>query len=192
VVAAAGCSTTVEPSVTASAPATSLSPSVAPPTPTELLAAALAPLLAANAFETTITVDGKAVVTSVGRSVSDSTQLTVTTSGKAVDYVRIPPQAWARSAGGTWVLITVDEAPGSPLDALTAPVTLVQDATDPAKLVATYAADALGLSGDPVTVTIVLGAALTFRYEVDAGGHPTVSETTIRPATSTDPIIAPI
>lgn len=192
VFAAAGCSTTVEPSVAASATTASLPPSVTPASPAQLLAAALAPLLAANQFETTITIDGKAAITSVGRSVSDSTQLTVTTSGKAVEYVRIPPQAWARPEGGTWVLITVDEAPGSPIGVLAAPTTLAPDAADPTHLVATYPAASLGLEGDPVTVTITLGAAVTFRYEVDAGGHPTISETTIRPTTSTEPITAPI
>ncbi len=41
-------------------------------------------------------------------------------------------------------------------------------------------------------VTITLGAAVTFRYEADASGHPTASETIIRPPVSQDPIVAPI
>jgi hypothetical protein len=161
-------------------------------TPAELLAAALAPLHAANEFETKVTVDGKAAVTSAGRSVGGGTQLTVTTSGKAVDYIQLPPQAWARQSGAAWVLITVDEAPGSPLGVLATPTTLAADPSNPASLVATYPALNLGLAGDPVTVTITLGNAVTFHYEADTGGHKTVSETTIRPSTNRDPIKAPI
>lgn len=162
-----------------------------PATPAELLAAALAPLHAANEFETKVTLDGKVAVTSAGRSVGGGTQLTVTNSGKAVDYIQLPPQAWARS-GATWVLITVDEAPGSPLGVLATPTTLATDPSKPATLVATYPALSLGLTGDPVTVTITLGSAVTFHYEADTAGHKTVSETTIRPTTNLAPIKAPI
>jgi hypothetical protein len=164
---------------------------VRPASPAELLAAALAPLHAANEFETKVTVDGQVAVTSAGRSVDGGTQLTVTTSGKTVDYIQLPPQAWARQSGGSWVLITVDEAPGSPLGVLAAPTTLETDPSNPAALVATYPALSLGLAGDPVTVTITLGTEVTFHYEAVTAGHPTVSETTIRPSTNLDPIKAP-
>jgi hypothetical protein len=167
-------------------------PSSVPVTPAAMLAAALAPLQAASDFETTVTVDGAVAVSSAGRSVGGSTQLTVATSGKAVDYVQVPPQAWARQSGASWVLVAVDEAPASPLGVLSAPLTLGLDPSGAATLVATYPAAALGLAGDPVTVTITLGAAVTFRYEADASGHPTTSETIIRPPVSQDPIVAPI
>ena len=162
-----------------------------PPPPDERLATALAPLAEANAFDSTVTVDGAVAVTSTGRSVAGATQLTVTTSGKTVDYVQIPPRAWARESGGAWVLVAVTEAPGSPLAVLAAPSTLAADPSGGATLLATYPASALGLEGDPVSVTIVIGEAVTFRYESEAGGHVTVSETTIRPATNLEPITAP-
>lgn len=181
------------PSPSPSAPASaSASASARPATPGELLAAALAPLHAASAFDTKVTVDGKVAVTSAGRSVDGGTQLTVTTSGKTVDYIQLPPQAWARPSGGAWVLVTVDQAPGSPLGVLAAPTTLAADPSNPAALVATYPALNLGLTGDPVTVTITLGSAVTFHYESNAAGHKTVSQTTIRPSTNLDPIKAPI
>ena len=131
-------------------------------------------------------------VTSAGRSVGGATQLTVTTSGTAVDYIQIPPQAWARQSSGSWVLVGVNEAPSSPLAVLAAPTTLAPDPSNPDILMATYPAAALGLEGDPVTVTITLGEAVTFHYEAETAGHPTVSETTIRPATNLEPITAPI
>lgn len=43
-----------------------------------------------------------------------------------------------------------------------------------------------------MSVTITLGVQVTLRYETEAGGHPTVSQTVIRPATNLDPITAPI
>lgn len=158
-----------------------------------MLAAALAPLQGAAEFETTVTVDGQVAVSSAGRSVGGATQLTVTISGKAVDYVQIPPNAWARESGGSWLLVAVNEAPGSPLATLAAPITLDGPFSRlPETLLATYPAAALGLEGDPVTVTITLGPAVNFQYQADAAGHATVSETTIRPAISLDPITAPI
>jgi len=166
--------------------------SARPATPPERLAAALASLHAANDFETKVTVDGKIAVSSAGRSIAGGTQLTVITSGKTVEYIQLPPQAWARQAGGSWVLITVDQAPGSPLGVLAGPTTLLVDPSNPAGLVATYPAVQLGLTGGPVTVTITLGAAVTFHYEATTGGHKTVSETTVRPSTNLAPIKAPI
>ncbi len=194
----AACAGAGQPSASAavaSSPSPSVSiaalPSVAPIPAAEQLAAALAPLLEASAFESSVTVDGQVAVTSSGRSVGGATELTVTTSGTVVDYVQIPPRAWARESGGLWVLVAEAEAPGSPLTVLAAPTTLLVDPTGAATLVATYPAVALGLEGDAVTVTITLGAAVTFRYQGEAGGHATVSETIIHPAANREPITAP-
>lgn len=166
------------------------SPSVAPLPATDRLATALAPLAEAVAFESSVTVDGQVAVTSTGRSLGGATQLTVTTSGTVVEYVQIPPRAWARESGGAWVLVAEAEAPGSPVAVLAAPATLVA-AQSGATLVATYPAAALGLEGDPVTVSITLGDVITFRYERETAGHATVSQTIIRAATNLEPISAP-
>lgn len=193
----AACGAAGQPSPSASRPAEAdsasiaPSPSATPPAPEVQLANALAPLAEANAFESSVTVDGAVALTSAGRSVAGATELTVTTAGKVVDYVQIPPSAWARESGGAWVLVAVTEAPGSPLAVLAAPTTLARDPAGGATLVATYTAAALGLEGDPVSVTITIGEAVTFRYEGEAGGHVTVSETSIRPTTDLAPIIAP-
>jgi hypothetical protein len=49
------------------------------------------------------------------------------------------------------------------------------------------------LEGDPITVEITLdGSSVTFTYETATGGRPTVSTTTIGPATQLDPIVAPV
>ena len=58
-------------------------------------------------------------------------------------------------------------------------------------LQATYPAAAFGLAGDPVKVTVTLGANdVTFGYSVTASGHTTQSTTTLKPA-APDAIVAP-
>jgi len=159
----------------------------------ELLAAALAPLRAASVFETSVTVDGKEVLSATGRSVGGASQTAVTTTGRTVDYVVMPKHAWAREPGHAWVAVETKAAPATPLDILSSPTTLAAGASDGAglSLVATYPAAALGLSGDPVTVTVTSdGGVVRFTYESTTSGHPMTSTTTLRPAPA-DPIAAP-
>lgn len=163
-------------------------------TPAQLLAAALAPLQGAAQFQTTVTIDGTVGVSSEGRSVGGATHLTVTTAGASIEYIQIPPQAWARQTGGSWILVGVDEALGNPLSVLTAPLTLDGPfSRAPDTLRATYPAAAFGLEGDPITVEIMLdGSSATFTYETETAGRPTVSTTTIGPTTQLDPIVPPL
>lgn len=176
-------------SAVASGPATS-PPSG--PDPASILAKALVPLQAASAFETVVEVGGTTIVNAKGRSVGDSNRLTVTTGGKAVEYIEIPPKAWAREPKGKWVLVAADQAPGSPLDALANPLGVTEGASGASgSLLATYPAAALGLEGEPLTVQITIdGTTVTFRYTASTEGHDTSSTTTIRPA-KPDPITAP-
>lgn len=151
--------------------------------------AALAPLQGASAFETVVEIAGAPVLTATGRTVGPASQLTVTTGGRAVDHIQIPPDAWAREPGGSWVLIGAEGAPAAPIDVLADPLTL--EAVSPTSFKATYSAASLGLEGNPVVVTISLdGPAVTFRYEATTGGRQTSSTTTLRPG-SADPIVAP-
>lgn len=192
---AGGAGATASPTDTIeSAPPTfSPSPTPIPLPPAEMLAAALGPLEAAAEFEMTVSVDGEAVVTSVGRSLGGATQLTVTRGGTVVEYIQIPPNAWAREAGGAWTLVAEAETPGNPLSVLASPATLDRPlAGSPNTLTATYPAAVLGLEGDPVTVEIQIDeASVTFTYETVAAGHPTTSATRIGPTTQLDPIVAP-
>ena len=72
---------------------------------------ALAPLRAASAFETRVDLGGATVVSVKGRTVGDASRLTVTNDGKAVEYIEIPPKAWAREPKGKWVLVAAEQAP---------------------------------------------------------------------------------
>ena len=174
-------------------------PSILPsptPVPADLLAAALEPLRAGSSFETTVTVDGEVVVTAAGRSAGEASELSVTTGTRTVDYVRVPPGAWAREPGRSWVSVDAGAAPGAPLDTLSTPATLVVSTPDgsPASAVtftATYLAATMGLTGDPVTVTITAdGGAVTFTYQAEASGRAMTSTTTLRPSAG-DPIAPP-
>ena len=160
---------------------------------TARLTAALEPVRAASAYETDVKVDGATVVGVTGRTFGAARRLTVTTASGSIEYIAIPPKAWARQGSGRWVLVAADQAPGAPLDVLAKPLTLeAGDATATGStFTATYPAKALGLEGDPLRVTItVQDQTLTFRYEATTTGHATSSTTTIRPAPA-DPIKAP-
>jgi hypothetical protein len=150
-----------------------------------------------------VTADGKVLASLSGRSVGTATSLGVTTVDRTVEYVRIPPLAWAREPGATWLQVAVAQAPDSPITVLGAPATLVfatsagsgSASAGPVAttLNATYAATALGLTGDPVKVTISIdGSTVTFRYERAESGRAVVSLTTLRPATMTKAIAAPL
>jgi hypothetical protein len=168
-------------------------PSTPGPSPAEALAAALAPLAAASEFDSVVTVDGVVATTLTGRTVDSATELSVTSSGRTVEYLRIPPNAWARETGAAWVIVDSTQAPSSPLAALAAPLTVEPAAGGvAATLQATYAAAALGLEGDPVAVLVTIeGSVVTFRYEQKSSGRAVVSTTVLRPATNTTPIATP-
>jgi hypothetical protein len=170
--------------------ATSAAPSAAPSAAAAALQAALEPLLIAATFETTVTLDGAVVLTAVGRSVGESSQTTATTGGRSVEYIQIPPVAWAREGTGPWVLVAGETAPVAPLGVLAAPLTL--EATSRAgAFTATYPAAALGLEGGPLTVAIEIeGTTISFTFEGNTSGHATSSRTTLRPGAS-EPITAP-
>ncbi len=157
-----------------------------------VLATALAPLRDASAFGTSVTVDGTVVVSATGRSVGNASTVSVTTGSRTVDYVRIPPKAWARESGLAWVLIDANTAPASPVDVLGAPTSVSGDGVGVgAVLAAIYPAAALGLTGDPITVTVTIGSsAVRFSYSVTTAGKTSISTTTLRPGTA-DPITAP-
>lgn len=162
----------------------------------EMLTAVLDPIRAAAEFESVVTLDGTTIATVTGRTLAGSSQVAVTREGRTVEYVQVPPSAWARDAAGKWVLVTAADAPTNPIEVLAAPASVgFADgaATGVVNLVATYPAAALGLGGDSVAVAISIdGTSVTFRYETAIDGHPASTETTLRPATVTDPIVPPL
>lgn len=197
----AACSVSAEGTPTASNSAATGSPmaaasgSPAPDVPpTERLTVVVSTLEAGSSFSSTVTVDGAVVLTTAGRSVADATEQTVVTSGRTVDYVQVPPQAWARESGADWVLVAAQQAPASPLETLAAPtsVQLGSETDGVLVLYATYAAAALGLEGTPVSVEVrVEGKQVTFRYTAQTGTHHTESVTVFQPTPNPSPVEAP-
>jgi hypothetical protein len=177
----------------AASPRTAAPASNPPAAAGDLLAAALEPLRVGSSFETSVTVDDAVVVSATGRTAGAASEMSVTTAGRTVDYVRVPPKAWAREPGASWVPVVEAAAPGAPLDTLSTPSTLVVSGADAGvtTFTATYAAATLGLTGDPVTVTITVdGTSVRFTYEASASGRKMTSTTTLRPAAG-DAIVAP-
>lgn len=197
----AGCTSAPTQSATASgaplsaAPATpgATVPAASQAPVTDILAAAMAGLDAGSQFDSTVTVDGTVATALTGRTIGSAASLTVTTGDRTVEYVRIPPTAWAREPGASWLVIDAAQAPNSPLDALREPLSLERDAVSAGTVLnATYPAAALGLEGDPVPVTIAIDAdTVTFRYAETSAGHEVVSTTILRPTTDTTPIAPP-
>ena len=195
----AGCAAAGSSGSPIASPSRSVSASPAGPTPSAVsapaatrLASALKPLLKASAFETIVKVGGAVAVSAKGRTVGDTSRVTVTTVGRTVEYIEIPPKAWARDGSAAWVLLAVEQAPVAPLDVLGVPLSLqAPTGAGPDTFTATYPAKALGLDGDPLTVTItIVGDSVTFRYAATTAGQQSESTTTIRPAAA-DPISAP-
>lgn len=164
------------------------------PSASAILAAALAPLEGASEFESIVTLDGAVATSLTGRTVGTASTLVVTTQGRAVEYVRVPPNAWAREPGGTWLVVDAEQTPSSPLATLASPISLesLPGSGATTSLQATYDAKALGLEGDPVSVVVTIdGSVITFRYEKTTSGRAVVSTTVLRPATDTAPIATP-
>ena len=186
----AACSTSPSPS---GGSGSATSPGASSAAAQAILDAALASLGDASEFTSNVTLDGAVVTSATGRTVGQATKLTVTAGGRTVEYARVPPKAWAREPGGTWVIVDASQAPDSPLAALAAPLTIVAGPGDPAtSLTATYPATALGLTGDPATVTVTIaGSVVTFEYRKTTSGRTVVSTTILQPATDTSPILAP-
>ncbi len=185
-------STPVGPSAAAT-PAVTVPPGTPEPAASEILSTALAALDAASDFQTTVTVDGTVATELAGHTVGSGTALVATTQGRMVEYVRIPPNAWAREPGATWVVVDAEQAPQSPLAALATPTTLeLGPAGTGTTLQATYPAAALGLEGDVAPVSIAIdGTTVTFSYEQVSNGRTIISSTVLRPAADTTPIVAP-
>jgi hypothetical protein len=193
--ALAGCSP--GPPAAAGAPGSASAPgpnqtSAATTGPAAALSSAISAIQAAAEFETTVSVDGAVVLTSTGRSVANASSQSVTSEGRTVEYIHVPPSAWVRVDGGSWVLLTADEAPGSPLDVLASPDSVHSLDASATSLTATYPAEALGLTGDPITVSLEIdGSTITARYDTLVGDRSASSVTVMRPSTSTAPIVPP-
>ena len=165
-------------------------------TPVERLTIALTALRPGYTFDTTLTVADALAARVVGRQAGDASELTIESGGLTVIYQIVPPSAWLQQADGSWVEAESAVPSGDPLSTLLAPLS-VEDGSGPVgddHLRATYAAAALGLTGDdPVTVLISIASngLISARYETTIDGRQALSMSAFAPAASPEPILAP-
>jgi hypothetical protein len=181
--------TAVPGATNAPVPAETVAPNVA-------LTAALDALAPGYQFESNASLGDSSPLSISGRVIGSGSDLAVTNGGVTVQYVQVPPQAWARDQTGDWVELTSEVPVSSPLESLKQP-TKVDNAADSATgrhLQATYPASALGGAGaDPVVVDIVIGAdgSVTATYPATVGAQQATITSVLRPAADTTPITGP-
>ncbi|MEP6660734.1 MAG: hypothetical protein ABJD24_12535 [Acidimicrobiales bacterium] len=210
---AAGCSSSAGNSAAISAPVNSGSSTTgataavpgattAPTAPGETvpphvaLTAALDALAPGYQFDSNASLGDSTPLSISGRVIGSGSDLAVTNGGVTLEYVQVPPQAWARDQKGDWVELTTDVPVSSPLDSLKQP-TKVDNLAESAAgrhLQATYPASALGGAGtDPVVVDVVIGSdgSVTAIYPATVGAQQATITSILRPAADTSPITAP-
>jgi len=167
----------------------------APPAPTELLTAALATYAGGYDFSTTTTVNDQEVSTQTGRWLEGASHLTVESGDGVVEFIITDAGQWTRLPGEEWEELEGTPSTGYPLEGMDNPesIALISTADDRTALLATYPAAAVGLSGDPVDVTLVFtgGNLVGFSFTADLDGTIVSSDTSLAPPTDTTPITSP-
>ena len=168
---------------------------VAPPAPTELLTAALANYADGYEFSTTTTVNDQEVSTQTGRWLDGASYVTVESGDGVVEFIITDAGQWTRLPGEEWEELEGTASTGYPLEGMDNPeaIVLVSTTDDRITLLATYTAGAVGLSGDPVDVTLAFaGESLVgFSFTADLDGTIVSSDTSLAPLIDTSPITAP-
>ncbi len=194
----AGCGPFLPPSTDGPAPsaaATQPAPTFVG-TPSERLTRALTALKGGYTFETTLTVAGKDAAHVAGRWFGNNSELSITSGGATVTYRILPPTAWIEDDTGVWAEADASSAPTDPLTVLLAPIDVAAGSGSAGvdTLVATYPAKAFGLAGPDalsVTISIAPDGSIGTHYEATSDAGLGTSETTLIPAPSQDPILAP-
>lgn len=174
-------------------------PTVAPTAPVDgnaALQAALAALAPGYHFNTTITIDGAAVLTADGDKVGDSTRLGVVRDDVVVQYIITPAGTWVQPEGGEWDQLDTPAATTDPVSALALPLGVTVDSVaDPVTtLTVSVAPTGLGLAGtDPVNVSVAIasGALQTVTYTTTVDGKPATVVATFSAVVDGSPVVPP-
>ena len=186
----AGCGPLLPPATGPSAPSSdqaSLPPAVQ-------LTDALGKLRVGYTFDTTLRIGDKDAAHVTGRWSAGSSEIAITSGGATVTYRIVPPGAWIQDDAGVWAEAEAPATSGDPLSILLTPTSVAAGAGNTRQLVATYPATAFGLPGaEPVSVAFSIGddGSITARYEATTDAGLGISETTLKPAPTQDPIVAP-
>lgn len=199
----AACSSSDEPVATTagdSAAATTTShaaptTTVAPPDPSKLLATALEQYSNGYQFRATTVVNDQEATVQTGRWLDGASQITVRSGDGEVEYIITPDSQWVRLPGGEWEEIAATPALAYPLESMTTPnsLELIAASDGTASVSAFYAAEAVGLAGDPVEVVLDFdaGALVGVTFTTDLDGNIVESTTSLSPLADTTPITAP-
>jgi len=159
------------------------------------LTTALQALVPGYTFEANVTLAGSVATRATGRWVNGAGEFVIAAQNAELTYRTVPPQAWVRDDQSGWIELDSGSPLGNPIDALLKPTTLetVGEQGGMLNLRGTYPAAALGLSGDPVTVDLALGAdgSVVASYRTPTPAGEAVSETRMTPASNLEPVTAP-
>ncbi len=176
--------------------AASAEPTSAPIDGGALLQAALAQVAAGYHFTTTVTVDGAVILTADGDRIGAGSRLTVTQNAASIKYVITADGTWVQPEGGDWQKLDTPAATSDPITSLSAPtsVTVASTHGTTTNLTVTVPSASLGLSGDPVALTVVVtGGALTgVLYQTTVNSKPATVQATVGAVADATPVVAPI
>ena len=188
--------TTVAASAAATAPTASTAPTAAPIDGGALLQAALAKVGPGYHFTTTVTVDGAVILTADGDRVGTGSRLTVTQNAASIKYVITADGTWVQPDGGDWQKLDTPAATSDPITALGAPtgVTVASNHGATMNLTVTVPSASLGLTGDPVALTVSLsGDALSgVLYQTTVNSKPATVQAKVGAVVDSTPVVAPI
>ena len=163
--------------------------------PGELLDAALTAYADGYEFSTTTIVNDQAVTAQTGRWLDGASQIVVTSGDAKVEFLITPNGQWTRLPDGEWEAMDTAPETGYPLDGMREPESLemLTSAGGRTKVMATYPAADVGLSGDPVEVLLDFEdrKLVGFSFTADIDGAVVESTATLRPISDTTPVTAP-
>ncbi len=196
----AASSTTAAPVASSTATTSTTAPNAptpAPPTldPATVLAEALAAYAGGYEFSGTATVNEQEASIVSGRWIDGASQLLIRSGSGEVEYLITPEGQWARLPEGEWEELEGPPPTDNPLAALGTPTSLevLSAAENTVRLRGVYSAEALGLTGDPIEVQLVVtdGSLVEASYTVNVDGNSGTSVTTFSNPTDTTPITVP-
>lgn len=180
---------------TAVATPTTTAPSDPEPVPQELLEGALAAYAEGYEFKSTTIVNDQEVSSQAGRWMGGSSQITVKSGDGQAEFIITQAGQWTRLPGGEWEELDGAPATGFPLEGMESPglIALVSSNGAETSVLATYPAEAVGLSGELIDVLLQFtGKDLTgFSFTADIDGTIVTSDAQLNPLTDTTPITAP-
>lgn len=143
-----------------------------------------------------MTVAGSEATRAIGRWVDGAGEFAIKAQDSELTYRTVPPRAWVHDVESGWIELDSGSPLGNPIDALLKPTTLttVSEQGGTLNLRGTYPAAVFGLSGDPVSVDLMLAAdgSVSATYRMDTAGGTAVSETRMTPVANLEPVVAPV